>query len=67
MGFKTAYAAFDIPELFKADVSPETTLSDVVIKQLQPNAVANDGGLPYSNIGKWTGMHHAGLILHGAH
>ena len=67
VGFQAAVAALDVPEFLKADVGAETALGDVVVKQLQTDPVGDDGGLAHGDVGKRSGMDHAGLILRRHH
>ena len=57
-------AALDIPELFEADVGGEAGLGDMVIKQLQPQTVADDRGLADGDVGKGPRVDQHRLMLH---
>ena len=67
VGFQAAEAAFDVPELLKADVGAEAGLGDVVVKELEADLVGDDGGLAHGDVGEGAGVHEAGLLLHGLH
>ena len=58
-------AALHVPELLKADVGGEAGLGDVVIKQLQRQPVADNGGLADGDVGEGAGVDQHGLMLHG--
>jgi hypothetical protein len=67
VGFQAGEAALDVPEFLEADVGAEAGLGDVVVEQLQADAVGDDGALADGDVGKGTGVHHAGVVLGGAH
>ena len=67
VGNEATEAAFDVPELLKADVGAEAGLGDMVVKELQADLVGDDGALPHSDVGEGAGVHEAGLFLHGLH
>ena len=52
--------------LINRDIGGETTLGNVIVKHLEPDAVCYDGGLAYRDIGKGTGMDHTRLVLYRA-
>ena len=43
VGFQTADPAFNVPEFLETDIRRKPTLSNMVVKQLQPYPVGNDG------------------------
>ncbi len=61
VGDEAAEAAFDVPELLKADVGAEAGLGDVVVKELEADLVGDDGGLAHGDVGEGAGVHEAGL------
>ncbi|VTR63883.1 hypothetical protein DESC_100079 [Desulfosarcina cetonica] len=67
VGFEAGEAAFHVPELLEADVSGEAGLGDMVIPQLEADAVGDDGALTHGDVGEGTGVHQAGLVFGGAH
>jgi hypothetical protein len=67
MWLEAAEPAFYVPELLEPDIRSEAALGDMVVKHLQPDAVADDGRLPYGDIGKGAGVYEAGLILRCTH
>jgi hypothetical protein len=67
VGLEAAEAALDVPELFEADVGAEPGLGDVVVEQLQADAVGDDGALAHGDVGERSGVHQAGVVLGGAH
>ena len=67
MGFEAAETAFDVPEFFKTDIGGKTGFGDMVVEQLQADAVGDDGRLPHGDVGKRAGMHHAGIVFRRAH
>ncbi len=42
VGFQAAVPAFDIPEFLKPDVSAESALGNMIIKQLEPYTIGDD-------------------------
>jgi len=67
MRLQTTVAALDIPELLKADIRRKPTLGDMIIEHLEADPVGNDGRLADGDVGKGSGVNHAGLILGGTH
>ena len=65
VGGQAGQTALDVPELLEADVGSEAGLGHVVVKQLQSQTVADNGGLADSDVGKRTGVDQHGLMLHG--
>src|SRR4030042_1841321 len=67
MRFQTAVPAFHIPEFLKSDISAETALGNVIIKQFQTYAVRYNRRLAHSDVRERPGMDHAWLVFCGAH
>ena len=65
VGNQAAYAALDIPELLKADVSAEAAFGDMIIGQLEGYLVGDDRRLADSDIGKRPGVHQHRLTFQG--
>ncbi len=60
---QTTESTFDVPEFFETNISTETALGDVIVRQLQADLIGYDRRLAHGNIGKRTCMDQDGLTL----
>ena len=65
IGLQAGEAAFYVPKLFKANVCGKAGFRHMVIEELQPQPVPDDGGLADGDVGKGAGVDQARLVLHG--
>ena len=64
VGLQAGQAALHVPEFFKADVGGEAGFGHVVVEELEPQTIPDDGGLPDGDIGEGPGVYQHGLVLH---
>ena len=65
VGGQAGEAGLYVPELLKTDVGSKAGLGDMVIKQLQSQTIADNGGLADGDVGEGAGVDQHGLMLHG--
>ena len=65
VGFQATETTFDIPELFKPDIAPKSTLRNVIVKHLETDTIADNGRLSHRDIGKRSCVNHDWLAFNG--